>query len=190
MLKCIQEDAGEVDYDGNLPDEIAENFLNVCDFLRNVLPQEKFDEVEKVRSYFGRDDAVFEELLGYVKEKMTGYYRMTAIRKLETTSPDKVLFALEQILENFVFRYHPEFCRRNYKELGFAELQDLYDVAITLDSLVTFMVKRNYTKEAIKDAFAAITHLSDTTCKYLADEIDQNFEQQRMVVILNQLEKK
>ena len=63
-------------------------------------------------------------------------------------------------------------------------------MAITLDSLVTFMVKRNYTKEAIKDAFAAITHLSDTTCKYLADEIDQNFEQQRMVVILNQLEKK
>ena len=189
MLKCIQEDAGEVDYDGSLSDEIAETFLDIYDFLKTVLPQENFEELEKVRSYFGRDDAVFEELLGYMKGKMTGYYRMAAIREMEKISPDKVLFVLEQILENFVFRYHPEFCRKKYKELGFTELQDLYDVAITLDSLVTFMVKCNYTKEAIKDAFAAITYLSDTTCKYLAEEIDQNFEQQRMVVILNQLEK-
>lgn len=190
MLKCIQDDAGEVDYNGDIPYEITEAFSNVCDYLREVLPMENKEDIEKVRSYFGKEEAVFQELLNYVKGKMKGYYRMAPIRELEKTSPDTVTNILGQILDNFVFRFDPRFCRTYYEELGFKELTDLYGVAITLDSLVSFVVKDNYTKEAIGAFLAEITYMSKTTCEYLAEKIDQNFEQLKLTIILNQFGQK
>lgn len=187
MLKCIQDDAAEMDYDGDLPYEISEAFSDVCDFLKEVLPMENAEEVEKVRSYFGREEAVFQELLNYVKGKMTGYYYMAPIREMEKLSPDQVQNVLGEILDNFVFRFNPRFCGTHYKELGFQEFSDMLDVAITLNKLTVTAVKGNYTKEAIQDAFAEITYMRKETCAYLADRIDQNFGQLKLTVILNQL---
>ena len=67
-------------------------------------------------------------------------------------------------------------------------MTDMLDVAFTLENLTTYVVKANYTKEAMQEALASLTYLTEQTCAYLAGRIDQNFEQMKLTIIMKQLD--
>lgn len=188
MLRCIQGNAEDDEYEGGISFETTDAFHDVCSYLKAVLLHEDQEGMEKIRVYFGKEETIFEELLEYVKGKMQAYYQMAPIRKMEITAPDKVQGTLGKILDNFVFRYYPKFFIKHYDELGFEDVTDMLDVAFTLENLTTYVVKANYTKEAMQEALASLTYLTEQTCAYLAGRIDQNFEQMKLTIIMKQLD--
>lgn len=182
LLNCIHEDEDRLETD----ERLQELFQSLVNSIKEILISEDGEALKYVQEKFGGESTVYNELIKYVKEFLAPYYSFSSLRKQESEYPDSIHKMIDLIFEELIVRFNPEFSSL-YKKAGFKKEEDFIDAAVAISSLTDFVIKKNYTRNTIEDIFQEISRLNDKTTAYIADKINDNFSELRMVYILEAL---
>lgn len=162
--------------------ELLSEFINAYkeDVIDNKIPV--LTQIEKTID----NDLLFNSLKGYTDALLEAYHAIAPLRVLEIKDYKRAVRLVDFIFEQIILRFDPN-AKKKYKEFEFEKEEEMLLVIGVLNSLCTFIVCHNLHKTAMADTIRLNTRLSRDISEYIAEIIDQNFEQLKTKIILEKL---
>lgn len=173
-----QEDSDEKDDN----ESYIEEFLNA---YKEVVIENNESEMKKVERIID-NDLLFNDIKVYVENLLNIYYAAESLRVLEVKDSRLAEKLVDSIFEQCIIRLNPAIIAQ-YKEFEIASEDAFRSLASVLASLGTFSVRNNLYIDEITNVIYRNTRLSKTMCQYISGKIDKNFEQLRLMLIMQKL---
>lgn len=161
------------DNDEDIPEAVDVQMNRLMYELRAVLKTGAVDEVLQCLCEAGTKPAMAELLVKNVKKSLEFYFNFLPLRHLE--KQDKILLKglLSSIYQKYIIRFERGYLSQI--EIGEIKREELYNIADRIDYLTDYYVSRSYTKKGIVRDLIDESGLSEESCEYWADLIDQNY---------------
>lgn len=169
-------------------DEKDDNESYIEEFLdayKEVVIESNESEMKKVEEIIN-NDLLFHNIKIHVEDMLKIYYAAESLRILQVKDIRLAEKLVDSIFEQCIIRLNPAIIAQ-YKEFEIASEDVFRSLASVLASLSTFSVKNNLYIDEITNVIYRNTRLSKTMCRYISGKIDKNFEQLRLMLIMQKL---
>ena len=131
-----------------------------------------------------------QEYLGKILNNMMfGYNSLEALRKMEERDALSLIGLVNDIFDNSIIRNNIEFSAK-YEDYGLETEEQLNDILVTFRTLIRFYIIYRYTQNSIITDFAEETGLKESIARLVAENIEKNYNQLQMAVLLENIANK
>lgn len=150
--------------------------------LRNCEKSGNEHDIQEFRASLN-DDEASNYLLNYANSSLVYYFNLTQVRELEKTDYASVQEFLKETMDKYVIRFNPTYIA-SYEKYHFPDEESAHGTMRAIEYLTKYYVYHLFGKEFISKDFQQETDLSQKTCDYYADLVNENFEQIKMNLLL------
>lgn len=155
--------------------------------LRNCEKSGNEHDIQEFRTSLS-DDETSNYLLNYANSSLVYYFNLTQVRELEKTDYASVQEFLKETMDKYVIRFNPTYIS-SYEKYHFPDEESAHGTMRAIEYLTKYYVYHLFGKEFISRDFRQETDLSQQTCDYYADLVNENFEQIKMNLLLQNTRK-
>lgn len=166
----------------NEEEELYLSFLGACE--EDVI-ENKADILKKIEKMVN-NDLLYGDLMGRIKNSLEAYYDMEPLRVLEVKDYQMALRLVDHVFEKAIVRFDPD-VDEAYGEFGLDSNSTYIEIISVFVSLCEFIICKNLHRNAMVDVIYRNIRLSKKMCNYIADKIDNYFDQIRMKLILEKM---
>lgn len=154
--------------------------------LREEWKQGGREEVLEELQRAGVSVEAAEQLTRETQRSLRFYIRFEPLRKLDSQDRVALKGILTSIYQKYIVRLEPGYVKR--LKLEGCRSEELQEMAQAMDYLTDFYVSRSYTRWGIIRDLLDESGLSEESCDYWAELIEQNYMQLKMNYIVESLE--
>lgn len=154
--------------------------------LREEWKQGGREEVLEELQRAGVSVEAAEQLTRETQRSLRFYIRFEPLRKLDSQDRVALKGMLTSIYQKYIVRLEPGYVKR--LKLEGCRSEELQEMAQAMDYLTDFYVSRSYTRWGIIRDLLDESGLSEESCDYWAELIEQNYMQLKMNYIVESLE--
>lgn len=168
---------------GDLKNDIQKQ--KIAELLYVIRNYEKSGNTNKIKEFKKQinDDETSDYLLNYANSSLVYYFNLSQMRELEKKDNKKVQAFLKETLEKYVIRLEPTYISL-YQEYHFPDKESVRSTLHTIEFLTKYYVYHLFGKEYISRDFQQETGLSQQNCDYYANLVEQNFNQIKINLVL------
>lgn len=165
------------DAENNIED-LTERFEDLLEAIQECLLNDDIQGLQSIREKFGKEEALYNHLIKHAKRTMVSYNDSAILRSMQ--DEDKLWKKMvDDIFNNQILRYDPEFCK-TFEEYDLDDEEELLEIARTLEVLARICISRKYTKKAIARSCWELFRLNEQNCMYIAEKIDSHWRELQM----------
>ena len=190
-INNLQIEYGKITSINDIPEKLNKEFKhNVLNCLEDCKSLIKNGDEEKVLLLIDKEIKV-EWLQKYLRTTldriMFGYKSLEPLRNMESNNNILPLINfVNDIFENSILRNNIVFSKK-YEEYGLETEEQIRKICFTFKTLVSFYVIHRYTQDSIIIDFKDETGLSESVAKFVAENIEKNYSQLQIIVLLANL---
>lgn len=179
-LKQEEDDEKDDKKDDN--ESYIEDFL---DAYKEVVIENNESEMKKVEEIIN-NDLLFHNIKMHVEDMLRVYYAAESLRILQVKDIKLAEKLVDSVFEQCIIRLNPAIIEQ-YNKFEIASEDAFRSLVSVLASLSSFSVKNNLYIDEIAKVIYRNTRLSKTMCQYISKKIDENFEELRLMLIMQKL---